>query len=49
MPVGIEMTLSFQEVTYLTKFVSKMTPQSVEMSDEYRQTGQVNEKGEGIY
>jgi len=49
MPVGIEMTLSFQEVTYLTKFVSKMTPQSVEMSEAYRQAGQVNEKGEGIY
>lgn len=34
MPVGIEMTLSFQEVTYLTKSVSndRLSPQTREMS-----------------
>lgn len=49
MPVGIEMTLSFQEVTYLTKNVSKMSPQTNEMSEAYRQAGQVNEKNEGLF
>lgn len=49
MPVAIEMVLSFQEITYLTKTIDRLSPQTKQMSEAYRQAGQINEKGEGIY
>ncbi len=47
MPVAIQMSLQFQETTYLTK--NKPNERNAEISEQYRQAGQVNEKGEGIY
>jgi hypothetical protein len=47
MPVAIQMSLQFQETTYLTK--NKPNERNAEISEQYRQAGQVNEKGEGLY
>lgn len=48
MPVGIEMSLSFQEVTYITKHISQVSESSLQMSAAWNETGAVNEKGEGL-
>jgi hypothetical protein len=47
MPVAIQMSLQFQETTYLTK--NRPNERNAEISEQYRQAGQVNEKGEGLY